>query len=327
MIISVFLDANVLAPVHLRNLLLNLADDGFFEPRWSAKVLEETERTLRDDLGLDPEKAAIQVRRMQEAFPHAEVIGYEGLTKAMTNNRKDRHVLAAAVRSNVSLLVTADLRGFPDKAVDPYAIEIVHPDQFLLDQLDLHPRAFMECLNRMAAGYRRPAMDALAVMKAMRRVTPNLTQLVGGSIIKGEPVSVHPALSVRVDDSEIQSPFRGDQLDLTSPVEVGVGWWSALCNLPQYQAALENLSISPKTWHGTEWLTGVSMASGVEYAIEAPDRVAYMRFVEDTGTSERIFESGTRPMKAIMVLVAVPNGEWRVHSIANSFVPAADIVG
>jgi hypothetical protein len=48
-------------------------------------------------------------------------------------------VLAAAVRANVEVLVTFNLRDFPAPALEPFDIIAVHPDEFLLDQLDLYP--------------------------------------------------------------------------------------------------------------------------------------------------------------------------------------------
>lgn len=114
MAIKVLLDACVLVPMHLRNLLLSLAQEEFFDPIWSDNILQETQRALRDDIpGMTAEKAAEQVQRMRIAFPHAEVTGHEGLIRAMTNHRKDRHVLAAAVKGGADLLVTANVRDFP----------------------------------------------------------------------------------------------------------------------------------------------------------------------------------------------------------------------
>jgi len=76
---------------------------------------------------------------MRGHFPDAEVEEYSALAQVMTCDGKDRHVLAAAVRADVEVLVTFNLRDFPRSAVDPYDIRVVHPDDFLLGQLDLYP--------------------------------------------------------------------------------------------------------------------------------------------------------------------------------------------
>jgi hypothetical protein len=65
------------------------------------------------------------------------VTGYESLVDGMRNDPKGRHVLVAAVRANAEVLVTFNVRDFPEPALKPYDITAVHRDEFLLDQLDL----------------------------------------------------------------------------------------------------------------------------------------------------------------------------------------------
>lgn len=331
MTIKILLDACVLVPMHLRNLLLSLAEADFFVPLWSDSILQETERALRDDIpGMTAEKATEQVQRMRAAFPQAEVTGYEGLIKAMTNHRKDRHVLAAAVKGGADLLVTANVRDFPDSASQPYDIEILNPDGFLASQLDLNPRKFVQVLDAVAGRYRKPQLDSVQVLQAMRGYIPDFAQLLGSSLILHEPISTADAWSVQLDDDEIESPFKkDDHVDQTDPREVGMAWWMAICQLPKYRTALENLSIGRSTWRNQEWLVeDAALATGIDYAIEAPERLAYMRFCRDSGSSEKIFVGGYREMAAIMVIIrVVPGDDWRVHSITNNYTPAVRIFG
>ena len=58
-------------------------------------------------------KATKRVTRMHEHFLDALVHGYEPLLPAMTNQEKDRHVLAAAVAAGAEIIVTRNLRDFP----------------------------------------------------------------------------------------------------------------------------------------------------------------------------------------------------------------------
>ena len=51
----------------------------------------------------------------------------------------DRHVVAAAVRGGAQGIITANAKDFPAAALEPLGLEAVHPDDFLLDQLDLSP--------------------------------------------------------------------------------------------------------------------------------------------------------------------------------------------
>jgi hypothetical protein len=68
---------------------------------------------------------------MTAAFPDAE------LATSRTCDPKDRR-LAAAVRANAGAIVTFNTSDFPNHSVEPFALEVVHPDTFLLDLLDSH---------------------------------------------------------------------------------------------------------------------------------------------------------------------------------------------
>lgn len=148
-----FLDACVLFPQYLNDTLLTQAAAGTFRPLWSAGVLEELGRALLRDTKMNPGQVAHRLDRMRRAFPDAEVQGYEHLIEGMSNQQKDRHVLAAAVRGNAEVLVTANLKDFPEVALKPFDIIAVSPDDFLLDQLDLYPAVVIDCLHQQVNRY------------------------------------------------------------------------------------------------------------------------------------------------------------------------------
>lgn len=135
-----FLDACVLIPIKLTDLLLRLAEANTYRLLWTAEVIDEVERNL-PRVGVTPEKARTRVQQMCDTFPDAMVTGYEALVPVMTNDPKDRHVLAAAVRADAAVIVTNNIKDFPLSALDPYDLDAVSPDDFLLDQLDLYPEA------------------------------------------------------------------------------------------------------------------------------------------------------------------------------------------
>ena len=94
------LDTCVMLPQYLCDTLLTQADAGTFRPLWSADILEELGRNLAAVAQLSPAQIEHRLGRMRRAFPDAEVAGYEALIEGMTNDPKDRHVLAAAVASS-----------------------------------------------------------------------------------------------------------------------------------------------------------------------------------------------------------------------------------
>lgn len=149
-----FLDTCVLYPAYLCDVLLRLAEAATYRPLWSADVLVELRRNLIER-GIAPERVDRRITYMTRSFPDALVSGYESLIDGMANDPKDRHVLAATVRASAELLVTFNVRDFPEPALKPYDVEAIHPDEFLLDQLDLYPGATVGVLRRQAASYRR----------------------------------------------------------------------------------------------------------------------------------------------------------------------------
>ena len=80
------------------------------------------------------------------------------LVPAMANDEKDRHVLAAAVVSDAQAVVTLNLKDFPVEACEPFAIEPLHPDVFLIDLYNLDAQEVFEAVERQAAVLRRPPM-------------------------------------------------------------------------------------------------------------------------------------------------------------------------
>lgn len=153
-----FLDTNVLYGGHLCDLLLWLADGGAFRPLWSEGVLEELERNLINN-GVSVDGVRRRLTTMREYFPDALVEGYADLIDGMTCDEKDRHVLAAAVRANAEVLVTANLRDFPKSSLVPFDIEAVSPDDFLLDQLDLYPGLVTTTLEHLITVYENPVLS------------------------------------------------------------------------------------------------------------------------------------------------------------------------
>lgn len=108
MVFRVFLDANVLIPGRIRDVLLSLAEVRIFEPLWSEEVLIEVRRNLPDSMSEDDKDALFW--HMESAFPEAKTAvprGALGIYDGIIND-KDRHVIAAAFLAKAELLLTSD---------------------------------------------------------------------------------------------------------------------------------------------------------------------------------------------------------------------------
>jgi predicted nucleic acid-binding protein len=162
------LDTCALYPAYLCDTVLRLAEAEAYRPLWSADILTELRRNLVE-ASIPADRVDRRLARMSHSFPDAMVTGYESLIDGMTNDPKDRHVLAAAVRANAEVIVTFNLRDFPEPALKPYDILAVHPDDFLLDQLDLYPGVTVEVLEQQAASYRREPTTIAGLLPLLER--------------------------------------------------------------------------------------------------------------------------------------------------------------
>ncbi len=151
-------DANVLYPAPLRDFLMRLALTGAYRARWSAQIHDEWKRNLllnRTDLTVD------QVNRtstlMDQAIPDALITDYESIVVGLDlPDADDRHVLAVAIKCNASAIVTFNLKDFPKAALDPWGIEALHPDEFIVDLWDLDQAAVVEAAQRQRASLKNP---------------------------------------------------------------------------------------------------------------------------------------------------------------------------
>lgn len=148
------LDTCVLYPAHLRDTLLRLGERDLYVPLWSEDILEELSRNLADS-GIGSESIEHLLSEMRFAFPEAAITGYHPLIDSLECDPKDRHVLAAAVRSDAGALVTFNITDFPAASLDRFAIDVLHPSEFLLDLLDLAPRLVINELKLQASSNRR----------------------------------------------------------------------------------------------------------------------------------------------------------------------------
>jgi predicted nucleic acid-binding protein len=143
----VFLDACVLFPQMLRDVLLTAAESDLYFPLWSSDVLDEIERTLIEKRRLTQQQTAHLREEMTRAFPDSTVSGYGPLIASMTNHEHDRHVLAAAIRGHAEIILTENPRHFPIAACDPYGIRPCSVDDFLSDLLSVDHERLCEVLR------------------------------------------------------------------------------------------------------------------------------------------------------------------------------------
>lgn len=121
-----------------------------YTPRWSERLLDEATAAQKNHLGFSEALSDSWRKAVASHFPEAMVTGWEVFLPAMTNDEKDRHVLAAAVRASASLIVTFNLRHFPAPSTKPFGIDALHPQDYLLTLWSMNSPLVMRKLADIA---------------------------------------------------------------------------------------------------------------------------------------------------------------------------------
>lgn len=157
------LDACVLVPASSCDLLLRLAEEPrLYVPRWSEDILAEVHRTQSEKLNRPTDLASYWQEQVRANFPEAMVDGYEKLVEVCENDPKDRHVLAAAIKARVELIVTSNLKHFPKVALEPWGITATHPSNYLITLYSMDPGVVVSKLVALAQRRKVTSETALA---------------------------------------------------------------------------------------------------------------------------------------------------------------------
>jgi hypothetical protein len=85
----------------------------------------------------------------------------------------DNHVLAAAIHGRAGAIVTGDKRGFPSDSFDIHGVEILAPEDFLLNQLDINADNAYATVARMLNRWKNPPGDQEVFMERFGSALPN----------------------------------------------------------------------------------------------------------------------------------------------------------
>ncbi|HVE44730.1 MAG TPA: PIN domain-containing protein [Gammaproteobacteria bacterium] len=151
-------DSCVLYPAPLRDLLMHLALTDLYRAKWTDQIHEEW---MRNVLKNRPDIKIEQLERtrhlMNENVRDCLVSHYEEIIPSLRlPDPNDRHVLAAGIHCNAAVIVTYNLKDFPRKETEKFGIEVQHPDDFLVDLIDLSPRLVFAAVHRCRLSLKNP---------------------------------------------------------------------------------------------------------------------------------------------------------------------------
>lgn len=166
------LDACVLFPIATADALVSLAVAGLFTAKWTVAIEDEwlavAERRHPERTG----RFTTRRDAMRDAVPDWEVTaeGWKALASSLTlPDPNDVHVLAAAIAGHADCIVTTNLKDFPASVLDVYGLVALHPDDFIVAQLDLDLYVALGAFKAMRERKRNPSYSSEAFAAAMER--------------------------------------------------------------------------------------------------------------------------------------------------------------
>ncbi len=162
------LDTNVVYPMIMRDILLWFAHYDLYTPKWSEHIFDEWKKIMLEK-GVDEAEADKRVKKANLAFPDALVQNYKGLIdKLELPDINDRHVLAAAIKVNANLIVTNNIRDFPEEYLQSFGLNAKTADDFLTDIIDLNQEQAIAALKEMVLNKKNPKLDEFEVLDQLR---------------------------------------------------------------------------------------------------------------------------------------------------------------
>ena len=163
----VLLDACVLYPTVMRQVLMGAAETGAFAPLWSPRILEEWRRAASRDGG--GAVAEVEIALLRAEWPDAEVRPPEGAQQGLhLPDPDDRHVLAAAIAGGAAALMTLNVRDFPLRLLAAHGISRREPDAMLAVIADGEIAAVVERVRAEAERRSGRPWERRALLKRAR---------------------------------------------------------------------------------------------------------------------------------------------------------------
>lgn len=168
---AVVIDADCLYKLHLRNILFQMATERLFLPRWNRQILEEIANSLLKNKVASHERIKTLFQNVVVTFPDALVENHEHLIGQLgCPDPDDEHVLASAVVCNAGAILTYNSKDFPDNSFDKHGVEILHPDDFLMSQVNLNRIAVIRSIAFQLESYSKPELDAFTLAEHFQNI-------------------------------------------------------------------------------------------------------------------------------------------------------------
>ena len=156
----IVLDANVMYPFRTRDVLFTFAQQGLFRARFTEQIVGEWTRSLIRNKPHLEESVMEQAAVVRDVFQECFVTGYEPLIDGLElPDPDDRHVLASAIKCSAQIIVTENLKDFPNEVLEAHDIEVLGADDVLANTYDLFPIEGAQALRTVRQRYDNPPFN------------------------------------------------------------------------------------------------------------------------------------------------------------------------
>jgi predicted nucleic acid-binding protein len=163
------LDTNVLYPIDIRDLLFWFAHHELYTPKWSKHIFDEWKQVIVRK-GKTEQEAEMRINMANQAFPDALVENYETLISLLTlPDEKDKHVLAAAIKTNAHIIVTNNVKDIPKEYLNYFGIDVKSADEFITDIIDLNHELALQAFKDLVMNRTNPDLDEYQVLDIFRK--------------------------------------------------------------------------------------------------------------------------------------------------------------
>jgi len=164
------LDACVIYPTVMREILLGCAEYGAFQPFWSDRILEEWARAARKHGPLQEAQARGEIALIKARWPNAILTSDPVLESGLyLPDANDVHVLGAAIAGQCDKIVTQNLKDFPPNAMREHGLLAGHPDAILCAVYQSHPENTLKVAQSVRAQAESLSGDRWQMRKLMKK--------------------------------------------------------------------------------------------------------------------------------------------------------------
>lgn len=179
---SAILDACAIYKANVRDVLFYSYAADLYRMYLTEEIVDEMADAL--DLRLGENRGLRVATAIRRAFPEAFVENYQGLIRGISlPDDGDRHVLAAAIKAEAHVIITDNVKDFPENIVrDRYGIDVQTCDAFLLNLLHDDTNAVLEIVRKLPQGLTKPILSLQDVVRGLSLQAPQFAHAVGGAL-------------------------------------------------------------------------------------------------------------------------------------------------